>query len=157
MSFLLILDVDGLTEDQGRTIEARCRQPGMWPVRFRPSHRRRFAVFGPREAGPTISMPDTDNGRHLLSADAVWDAPAWAMEPDLLPRLAQTVAVLGEELPQGFSLRATWSGSEVRHERLVATNDLASLVLASQLNEFTLYRVPPRDMTDADGSIADQA
>jgi hypothetical protein len=90
-------------------------------------------------------MPEqSDSGRHLLSDHATWDAPAWAMEPDLLPPLAEAVRVLGEELPQGFSLRATWVGSEVRHEHVLTADQLASLVLASQLDEFTSYKVPPR-------------
>lgn len=97
-------------------------------------------------------MPEqSDDGRHLLSVHAEWDAPAWAMEPDLLPPLAQAVRVLGEELPQGFSLRATWVGSEMRHEQVLTAEELASLVLASQLNEFTSYRVPPNAQTDASG------
>jgi hypothetical protein len=51
--------------------------------------------------------------------------------------------VLGDELPQGFAFRATWGGSEVRHDVEVDAQRLAELVLASELNEFTRYRVPP--------------
>jgi hypothetical protein len=148
VSFVLELDVEGLTEDQGRMIEARCRERGAWPVRFSPLRRRRLALFGPREVGPTLSMPEQlDRERHLLSEHAEWDAPAWAMQPDLLPPLADAVRVLGEELPQGFTLRATWTGSEVRDEQVLTVEALASLVLAAQLNEFTSYRVPPRAQT----------
>jgi hypothetical protein len=50
--------------------------------------------------------------------------------------------VLGELLPQGFGLRATWAGSKVRQERVLSTNELADLALASQLDEFTRYQVP---------------
>jgi hypothetical protein len=89
-------------------------------------------------------MPEQLDDRHLLSDEAEWDAPAWAMEPDLLPALAEAIRVLGDELPQGFSLRATWAGSEVRHDCVLTAQELAELVLASSLNEFTRYRVPPR-------------
>jgi hypothetical protein len=66
------------------------------------------------------------------------------MEPDLLPPLAEAVRVLGEELPQGFSFRATWAGSEVRDEQVLTAEALAGLVLAAHLNEFFCYRVPTR-------------
>lgn len=146
MSFLLLVDVDGLTTQQGQAIEATCRQRGAWPVRFKPP-RRRFTLLGPRNDPPELSLPDAENGRHLLSDHADWDAPAWAMEPDLLPRLAATIHVLDEQLPQGFALRATWTGSVVRHELQLTANELAKLTVASQLNEFTRYRVPPQEPT----------
>ena len=35
-------------------------------------------------------MPEElDSDRHLLSDQADWDAPAWAMEPTLLPSFAE--------------------------------------------------------------------
>jgi hypothetical protein len=78
-----------------------------------------------------------------LSDEAEWDAQAWAMRPELLPPLAEAARVLGEQLPQGFAFRACWVGSEVREERILSAAELADLILASRLNEFTLYRVPP--------------
>jgi hypothetical protein len=145
VSFLLELEVEGLTEEQGRAIEAKCRERGAWPVGFMPRRRRRFAVFNPRWVGPALSMPEqSDSGLHLLSDAADWDAPAWAMEPELLAPLAEAMRVLGDELPQGFALRATWVGSEIREERVLSADELAALALASQLNEFTRYRVPAR-------------
>lgn len=88
-------------------------------------------------------MPDGRDGRHLLSDDAEWDAPAWAMQPDFLAPLAGAIRVLGELLPQGFTFRATWVGSEVREERDLTADELAGIALSSQLNEFTRYRVLP--------------
>lgn len=145
MSFLLELIVDELTEEQGRTVERVCQERDAWPVHYAPRRRRRWAIFGPREVGPALWMPEQlDKGHHLLSDEAEWDAPAWAMEPELLPRFAEAIRILGEELPQGFTLRATWVGSEIREERELDADDLADLALASSLNEFTRYRVPPR-------------
>ena len=90
-------------------------------------------------------MPDAlDSDHHLLSDEAEWDAPVWAMQAELLPPLAEAIRVLGEQLPQGFAFRATWVGSDVREERILSADELANLILASQLNEFTQYRVPPR-------------
>lgn len=146
MSFFLQVDVDGLTTRQGHAIEAACRQRGAWPVWCRPPVRRR-TLFGPRIRPLELYLPDADGGRDLLTDDAEWDAPSWAMEPDLLPRLAATIHVLDEHLPQGFAFRATWVGSTMRHERQVTVEELADLVLGSQLNEFTRYRVPPQEPT----------
>jgi hypothetical protein len=121
VSFLLELEVEGLTDEQGRAVEAKCRERGAWPVRFALRRRRRFALFGPRAAGPGLRMPENVGDRHLLSDAAEWDAPA--MEPELLPPFAEAVRVLGEELPQGFALRATWVGSKVREERVLGADE----------------------------------
>jgi hypothetical protein len=143
VSFLLELEIHGLTDAQGRAVEGRCRAEKAWPVGFRPRHRRRLALFGPREVEPVLSLPDRlDDDHELLSDEASWDAPAWAMVPELLPSFAAAIRILGQELPQGFVLRATWEGSEVRHEKVLDAEALADLALASQLNEFTRYRVP---------------
>ena len=145
VSFLVELDVADLTEAQGRAVEAKCRERDAWPVCFAPRHRRRLALFGPREVGAALWVPEKlDSDRQLLSDDAEWAAPACAMKPELLPSFADAIRVLGEELTQGFALRATWGGSEVREERILSAEELADLVLASQLNEFARYRVPAR-------------
>ncbi len=69
------------------------------------------------------------------------------VEPALLPQFAATMRILGECLPQGFTLRATWVGSGVREECEIGAGELANLALASGLNEFTRYRVPARSST----------
>jgi hypothetical protein len=148
VSFLLELHVADLTEEQGRAVEEECRERDTWPVRFTPRRRRRFALFGLPEIGPELWMPDAlDSDHHLLSDEAELDVPAWAMQPELLPPLAEPVRVLGEQLPQGFAFRATWVGSEVREERILSADELANLIPGSQINEFTEYRVPPRVST----------
>jgi hypothetical protein len=149
VSFLLELSVERLTEEQGHAVELACRNLDAWPVHFVPRRRRRWAIFGSKMVGPRLSLPEQlDNEHHLLGDDAEWDAPAWAMEPALLPRFAATMRILGECLPQGFTLRATWVGSEVREERELDAGELANLVLASGLNEFTRYRVPATSLTE---------
>jgi len=146
VSFLLELEVEGLSHGQGAIVEASARERGTWPVYFSPRHcRRYFSILGRREAGPVLWMPEQlDSDRHILSEDAQWDSPAWKMEPALLPSLGQAVRLLGEVLPQGFSFRATWTGSKVREEQVLCADELEDLVLSSKLNEFTRYRVPPR-------------
>jgi hypothetical protein len=98
MSFVVDLAVDGLTERQGRAVEAACRARGAWPV-FLARRRRFLARRGPGEVAWLLWMPSERDGRHLLTDEATWDAPAWDMEPDLLPSLAETIRVLVDELP----------------------------------------------------------
>jgi hypothetical protein len=133
VSFVFELNVDALTEAQGRAIEARTRDA--WPVAFKPRHR--VALFW--EWGPELWIRD---GGDLLTDEAEPEAPYWDMNAAELPALAATLRVLGDELPQGFGFRATWTGSEVREERVLGADELAEIALASRLNEFTLYRVP---------------
>ena len=61
-----------------------------------------------------------------------------------VPAERVSARVLGEELSQGFPFRATWVGSDVREERILSAEELADLILALKLNEFTRYRVPAR-------------
>jgi hypothetical protein len=144
MSFAVDLSVAGLTERQGRAVEAACRARGAWPV-FIARRRRLLGRPRPDEPAWLLWMPSKRDGRNLLTDEATWDAPAWDMEPELLPSLAETIRVLVDELPQGFTLHATWAGAEVvTEERVVSADDLVALVLASRLNELTRYRVPGR-------------
>jgi len=148
VSFLLHLEVTDLSPEQGRAVEASCRLRQAWPVRFVPGRPRRWwrklALAGPGHVPPRLDMPAEQPGLgHLLSDDADWDAPSWAMRGDLLPALAESIRILGEHLPQGSTFQATWVGSEVRHVRVLTAAQLAEVVLASALNEFTRYVVRP--------------
>jgi hypothetical protein len=146
MSFALELAVEGLTDEQGRRVEEKARERATWPIHYAPRRRRRFAVFGPRAVGPALWMPEQRaDGQDLLGDEAMWDAPAWEMEWSVLPSFADAIRVLGEELPQGFTLWATWSGSWVEQEHVMSADELADLAAASLLHEFTPYRVPPRE------------
>jgi len=90
-------------------------------------------------------MPEAVGGHHLLTDEAEWDAPAWDMDPQLLPLLAATIDVLADALPQGFAFRATWTGSEVRAERDLSAAQLRDVILSSSLNGFTRYVVRQAD------------
>jgi hypothetical protein len=145
VSFLLELEVEQLTAVQAQAVEAKSRARSTWPIRAAQQHRLLDRVR-PGMGRPVLRMPDKDdNGNDLLSHQAEWSAPAWAMEPKALPSFAEAIRILGEELSQGFALRATWVGSPVRNEQVLSAEDLARLALDSRLNEFTRYRVPPRD------------
>jgi hypothetical protein len=138
VSFVFILEVDDLGEEQAQMIERLCGE-NAWPVLL---HRRR-RFFGLLRGGEVeLYVPDALGDQHILTDDAMWDADAWEMEPSLLPLLADTIRILGEAVPQGFSFRATWVGDEVREDVELNAEALAGLALASRLNEFTRYRVP---------------
>lgn len=95
--------VDDLTRAQGEAVEAHCRERGAWPVRLRVSA---HGLFRRRDRLELVLRVVVD-GQHLLSDDAQWDAGAWSMQPHLLDPLADAVLVLVEDLPQGFTMRAT--------------------------------------------------
>lgn len=137
MSFVLELSVEDLTEEQGRAVAARTREA--WPIRF--AQPRRFPLFGKRDNELWLRESLRD-GRELLTDEAEPEAPAWDMDRAHLPAFAESIRILGEELSQGFTLRATWTGSPVRQEQTLTAAELAEVALASQLNEFTRYRVP---------------
>ena len=104
------------------------------------------ALFGGGSGGPSLEVPaDLDSDRTLITDEAMPGEPPWPLDPALAPMLAESVRALGELLPQGFALRATWAGSPVNQERELSSDELAELVLASQLDEFTRYRVPAHD------------
>jgi hypothetical protein len=143
VSFQLQLDVGDLTRDQGMAIEEACQRPHAWPVAFTAGGVRRRLFRSGMAVPAALGIPEEVEGRHVLSDAAEWDAPAWDFEHDVRPRLARTLRILGEHLPQGFSLRATWIGDEVRDERTVTAEALAQLAADSELNEFTRYVVAP--------------
>jgi hypothetical protein len=137
VSFVTELVVDDLTEAQGRAVAERTRDA--WPVEFRQP--RRFPWVG-RRGNELWLREDLRDGRKLLTDEAEPEAQAWDMDRAHLPALAASIRILGEELPQGFAFRATWTGSPIHHERTLTATELAAVALASHLNEFTVYRVP---------------
>jgi len=139
MSFVLELEVPGLTWTQVDELVLAVADSEGWPVGAAP--RRRWG----REQAPALLLLDASGDRQLLSDDAEWDAEAWSMDRELLPRLATTLRLLCERLPQGFAFRATWTGSEVRVERRLSCDELVRLTLDSRLNEFTRYVVGAAD------------
>lgn len=141
MSFLLELTVPDLTEQQGRRIRDRSIGEATWPIGFS-SRQRRFPWL--RARGPFLWLPEEHGGQDLLGDDATWNAAWWAMNEQALPAFAAAIELLGQELDQGFSLRATWVGSEICSTRTLSVRELADLARASRLNEFTSYVVPDR-------------
>ena len=77
----------------------------------------------------------------MLHDDADWDAPAWRMRPEVLPRLASTLAKIREHSSEPFTFQALWVGDEVYHERHVSVAELRDIIESDQIGTDTRYTV----------------
>jgi hypothetical protein len=143
VSFVVELAAQNVAAEQGQAIEAATREREAWPVRYVPAHMERRWLFKRRAIEPSLVMPESVDGRSLLSDQAIWDQPFWDLEREFRPRLATSFRILGERLPQGFRFRATWGGDEVRDTVSLSADELAERAAASAINEYTVYFVPP--------------
>ena len=146
MSFLVELDVQGVTPEQGEAVEVACRERDAWPIEYGRGGLKRRLLRKPKRIEPNLWMPDGLGERGLISDRALWDEPFWDFEPEFRPKLAEAFRILGEFVPQGFTFRAAWVGDEVRHTKTLTADELADLAAASQINKYTLYVVPPADI-----------
>ena len=81
-------------------------------------------------------MPE---GHDLLTDDADWDAPTWAMDPVGLGRLAVTLEWLYGALPDGFTFEAMWG--KPKGESVVSPDQLLQVVRSGQIGNNIVYRV----------------
>jgi hypothetical protein len=79
----------------------------------------------------------------LLSDEADWDAPTWAMNPAEASRLSRRIATLGELVRQPFTFEVLWHGTRPVHTVSVDVSTLASLADQSRLETKTSYYVVP--------------
>jgi hypothetical protein len=79
----------------------------------------------------------------LLAEDADWDAPFWAMRPEVPEPLAGVLAAVGEAVPDGFSVAALWTGDAAQREQIVSVSELVALAREGQLGNRVCYRVLP--------------
>jgi hypothetical protein len=141
MLFMFDLEVEGLTDHRGRALADECLAVGAWPVSFVEGRveKRWFGIekFFP----PVIEVATSDDDGTILAPNASRDAAAIAMRVDALPRLALTTKLISDHFPTGYIFRATWSGAPIQVDEHVTPDQLAQLIGASALNEFTRYRV----------------
>lgn len=81
----------------------------------------------------------------LLSEDADWNAPRWAMEPHFLPRLAATITALGDATVCPMVLEARWAGVSSTETIELELDALSDLAARGQLGTKTRYRVAARE------------
>ena len=79
---------------------------------------------------------------NLLADDADWDAPVWAMRPEVLSPLARILEAVGSATSEEWSVQAVWIGMTPQEQR-VSVAELVAIVDASQLGTLTRYTVPP--------------
>ncbi len=77
----------------------------------------------------------------MLHEDADWDASAWLMRPEVLPRLASTLAKVHEHSSEPFTFETLWVGDDVYYERQVSFDELHSIVASGQIGAHTRYTV----------------
>lgn len=140
MSIDLDLDVVGLAVAQGRAVEQRSRRPGVWPVAFWPARQVRAGLFRRRMSEPSLAFADQEE---LFDGEAFTgrERTAWVAQ-HAAGAFAAAIEVLGDELPQGFALRAAWVGDPVDGVVTLAAGELAALASARGLVERIRYVVP---------------
>ena len=77
----------------------------------------------------------------MLHEDADWDSAAWRMRPEVLQRLASTLAKIRERISQPFTFETLWVGDDVYYERQVAFEDLRGIIESGQIATHTRYTV----------------
>lgn len=77
----------------------------------------------------------------LLSDDADWNADCWAMRPEILDRLAETIRVLVEEGPARVTFEALWIGDAPQQTTNTTAAELVALARSSRLGTKTRYEV----------------
>jgi hypothetical protein len=141
MLFMFDLELPGLTDERGAALSDECEAVGAWPVEFVEGRveKRWFGIekFYP----PVIELATSDADGSILAPTAARDAASIDMRAAALPRLALTTKLIADHFPEGYVFRATWSGAPIQIDEHVTPNQLAELIHASALNEFTRYRV----------------
>lgn len=97
------------------------------------------SFFRRRSPELTIAEKPRDCGCSLLAEDAHWDAPTWSMRPEVLPRLATTLAALRHQTTDGFSFEALWGGDDVYHEKRVSPEEMRSVIESGQISTDSRY------------------
>ena len=123
-----IVWVEGLDKKRARDIAAASEQRDVLRV---------HAERGGRRGPWWLTIPEVHG---LLTEEADWNAVVWAMRPDGLERLADTLEWLYSELPQEFTFEASWGEEPV--EKLASRDELLRIVRAGRLGTRARYRVP---------------
>lgn len=76
----------------------------------------------------------------LMSDDADWNAPTWALDPKVLDGLARILCLLNDEAA-GFTLQALWIGDEVETQSRVQIHEAVADVLNNRVRNKHKYVV----------------
>jgi hypothetical protein len=83
------------------------------------------------------------HGCDLLSDEADWGAPTWAMTRDGIARLAEASLRLFERLSSPVVIQALWEGDEAETEESMTREDYLGILEAGALGTRTRYLVRP--------------
>lgn len=136
------IEVPGLTSVRGEAAAEEVADRNAWPIAFIPG-REEKRIFGIKKSYPSVLELATDSGGSPLAPNVQRDADHIAMYAGAAERIGTTVRVISDHFPEGFTFRATWAGSPVRHDETLSIDDLVERIRDSHLNEFTRYTVPP--------------
>jgi len=76
----------------------------------------------------------------LLSNEADWDKPIWALEDRVLEGLASALQLLGQEAG-GFTLRAIWKGDDAETESEISLSQMLDEVRSNRVRNRHTYKV----------------
>lgn len=140
VSFLVELDIEGVTPKQGEAVEAPCRARDAWPIGYTRRRMKDRILRKPKYVEPALWVPDAVEGRYLISDQADWEQRFWDLAPEFRRELAESFRILDEFVPQGFKFRATRVGDEIRQTKELTAHELADCAAASQINRVHALR-----------------
>lgn len=79
----------------------------------------------------------------LLSDDADWNAPTWAMTPESLVELADLWVRLFERVPGDVAAQALWDGDRAEAEQALSRAEFVDVVRQGALGTKTRYLIHP--------------
>ena len=88
-----------------------------------------------------ISEPAQGCGCSLLADDADWDAPAWSMRPEVLPKLGATLASVRQHTSDGFTFQALWVGETAFHDKRVSPEEMRTIVASGEIGTDSRYLI----------------
>lgn len=99
------------------------------------------SFFG--RGNPRLSISEAGEGCacSMLTDDADWNAPAWDIQPTLLPHLANSLALISDRASEGFTFEALWAGDKPEKYLEVSPNELLSIVRENRVGTKTRYIV----------------
>jgi hypothetical protein len=100
--------------------------------------------FLPRHPEGSVCAHVSDGGGcacSLLSDDADWGAEFWAMRPEILERLADTLRKLASKLSRPVYVEVLWEGEQPKSDLVVTPDELSVLARQSRLSRNSRYVV----------------
>ena len=136
MCLELTLHLRAMRHTDAKSLERACSAGDCLAVRVR-----KPGLFTQSETVTALVGEDGTCACSLLADDAEWDAPTWQMRPEVLPKLAVTLACVADHAPDGFILDVLWAGERVKEEALMSPDELCALARSGQLAQRTRYHI----------------